>query len=91
MTTYKCTACKREVEVEEITGDVVEVSLCESCIDAAEEAVKQESHDEGYQEGWQAGFDTAEEEKAGEEDTSIFLQNEDGKGRAEEDEEDERS
>ena len=62
MTTYKCTACKREVEVEEITGDVVEVSLCESCIDAAEEAVKQESHDEGYQEGWQDAEKLAEEE-----------------------------
>jgi len=63
MTTYRCEACGKDLEVEEIAEDLIEVTPCEVCIGVAEEAVKQESYDDGYQEGWQDAEKLAEEEE----------------------------
>lgn len=55
MTTYRCTACGMEVEVEVIKEhDVVEVKPCEACL--------REAKKEGYEEGVKIGNDAAVEE-----------------------------
>ena len=71
-TTYRCTACGKDVEIEEIdvptavnVAQVIEVTPCEVCLGAAEEAVREESYDKGYQEGWQAGYETQQDELEG--------------------------
>lgn len=77
-TTYRCAACGQDLKVEEIeianavnVVRVVEVTPCEICLTAAEEAVKDDSFEDGYRDGWQAGYDSCVEEEEEEEDTGV--------------------
>lgn len=64
MTTYRCAACGKDVEVEVIEiANVIEVTPCEVCIGFAVEAVKEEEYSKGFDQGYDSAYEEMEEEE----------------------------